>query len=197
MGESHFWLRCNSFVSLPRSRVCFTARKLVVEGERQKRRRSTGRKRKSREKGRSHGAFKDQFPLRRCSASSNSLFNLQSCLPFVLEVHPLLRRRTGSLFPLPFCLARCLRLGLSIRFAPMAWLNGADRNSGGVAEARIQRNSPLGKGQSVASISSLLWSAAESPWPSEDLLVQMCEDWEIWGWDFVRMWYKDAAVIWK
>lgn len=36
MGESHFWLRCNSFVSLPRSRVCFTARKLV-EGESQKR----------------------------------------------------------------------------------------------------------------------------------------------------------------
>lgn len=146
MGESHFWLRCNSFVSLPRSRVCFTARKLV-EGESQKRPRSTGRKRKSREKGRSHGAFKDQFPLRRCPASSNSLFNLQSCLPFVLEVYPLLRRRTGPLFLFPFCLARCLRLGrgLSIRFAPMAWLNGADRNSGGVAEARIQRNSERDK----------------------------------------------------
>lgn len=120
-------------------------------GKDQKRPRS--RKRKSREKeGRSQGAFKDQFPLsvhRRCPASSNSLFNLQSCLPFVLQVHPpLLRRRTPPLpfFPLPFFLSVqpvSFHGGLSIRFAPMAWLNGADRNSGGVAEAGIERNSPL------------------------------------------------------
>lgn len=163
MRESHFWLRCNSFVSLPRSRVCFTARKRR-QRERQKRPRS--RKRKSREKeGRSQGAFKDQFPLsvhRRCPASSNSLFNLQSCLPFVLQVHPpLLRRRTPPppFFPLPFFLSVqpvSFHGGLSIRFALMAWLNGADRNSGGVAEAGIETKFAAGKGQSVASVSSLL-----------------------------------------
>lgn len=101
MYESHFWLRCNSFVSLPRSRVCFTAWKLV-EGKPEKTK-EHGQKKEIEGEREARAPLKtSSLSVHRCPASSNSLFNLQSCLPFVLEVHPLLRRRTGSLFPLPF-----------------------------------------------------------------------------------------------
>ena len=101
MCESRFWLRCNSFVSLPRSRVCFSARKLV-EGKPEKTK-EHGQKKEIEGEREARASLKtSSLSVHRCPASSNGLFNLQSCLPFVLEVHPLLRRRTFFLFLFSF-----------------------------------------------------------------------------------------------